>query len=235
MSICTLVVRISYKSLNPPPLDHWMKKNWLPLIGYSAEVLYLKKGWLGFVCRDSEDATQLFSSFWVFGGSNIMLKRWRMAFSPDSDYFQLRHIWVLLPGPPLHFWNEEAFRAIGNSLGRFIALDPSSLAGSSRKLGKVLVEMDISTGLPENLEIDWRGRKMLQTLDYLGLPFLCNICRETGHLRCSCPGKFWSSPPKEADLLLNPPEYLDTDPSLDFEFTRQNPPPPQPCQDNLFY
>jgi len=104
-----------------------------------------------------------------------MLKRWRLAFNPDSDYFQLRHLWVLLPGLPLHLWNSEAFKAIGNSLGKFITFDPVSLTGSSRKMGKVLVEMDLSARLPEKLEIDWRGRKTLQTLDYLGLPFRCNL------------------------------------------------------------
>jgi hypothetical protein len=123
-----------------------------------------------------------------------MLKRWRMAFNPESDYFQLRHLWVLLPGLPLHLWNDEALRAIGNSLGKFISLDSPSLLGSSRMMGRVLVEMDLSVGLPETLEIDWRGRKILQNLDYLGIPFRCNRCRETGHLRRSCPGKSKSFP-----------------------------------------
>jgi hypothetical protein len=39
------------------------------------------------------------------------------------------------------------------------------------------VEMDITQGLPENLEIEWRGRRRIQSLDYLGVPFRCSICR----------------------------------------------------------
>jgi hypothetical protein len=116
-----------------------------------------------------------------------MLKRWRLAFNPDTDYFTHRHLWVLLPGLPLHLWNEGALRAIGNSLGKFIALDTQTLNSSLRTMGKVLVEIDITAGLPETLVIDWRGRKLLQKLDYLGLPFRCNLCRETGHLRNPVP------------------------------------------------
>jgi hypothetical protein len=51
MSTCALVGRISYKSLNPQPLEDWIKKTWFPLLGYSPEVQYLKKGWLCFHCK----------------------------------------------------------------------------------------------------------------------------------------------------------------------------------------
>lgn len=179
--------------MNPHPLEDWVtledwvKKNCLPLLGYCPEVLYLKRGWLGFQCRTPEDSSLLLSSSWVFGGSSLMLKRWRLAFNPDTEYFPHRHLWVLLPGLPLHLWNKEAIRAIGDSLGKFISFDSASLMGSSRKMTKILVEIDITAGLLENLEIDWRGWKYLQTLDYLGIPFRCNICRETGHLRRSGP------------------------------------------------
>jgi hypothetical protein len=50
-------------------------------------------------------------------------------------------------------------------------VDDQTLSTPSRKVGKILVEIDIHCGLPETLEIEWRGRRVLQRLDYLGIPF----------------------------------------------------------------
>jgi hypothetical protein len=79
-------------------------------------------------------------------------------------------------------------QAIGNSLGKFIMVDKASLSAASRKVGRIMVEMDIHLGLPETIEIEWRGRRILQRLDYLGIPFRCSICRSTSHLRQDCKG-----------------------------------------------
>jgi hypothetical protein len=87
-----------------------------------------------------------------------MLKRWRVAFDPLTEHFQLRHLWVLLPGLRIRFWNEGAMKDIGDALWRFITLDNSSLQNSSRKVGRIFVELDIHEGLLEVLGIEWRGR-----------------------------------------------------------------------------
>jgi hypothetical protein len=225
MSTCSLVGRISYKSLSSPPWRTGLSTTGLRFLATVRKFFISKKD--GSVSPADLLKTPR-CSFLPSGSleaAALMLKRWRLAFNPDTDYFQLRHLWVLLPGLPLHFWNEEAFRAIGNSLGKLISLDSPSRSGSSRLLGRVLVEIDISTGLPETLEIDWRGRKILQKLDYLGIPFRCNRCRETGHLRRSCPGKSFSTLLDDSDdLFLNPPAYQSADPSLDFLDV-----PPDPC------
>jgi hypothetical protein len=84
-----------------------------------------------------------------------MLKRWRVAFDPQTEYFQQRHMWVLLPGLPIHLWNKGALKAIGDALGRFITLDEASLTNPTRKVGWILVEIDIHDGLLELLDIDW--------------------------------------------------------------------------------
>jgi hypothetical protein len=117
-----------------------------------------------------------------------MLKRWRVGFDPVSKYFQYRHIWVLLPGLSIQFWNEGAFAAIGNELGHFLFVEDSVLKGADRRMGKILVELDIHNGLLEALDIEWRGNIYGQKLDYLGLLFRCTFCRRTGHLHKDCQG-----------------------------------------------
>jgi hypothetical protein len=81
-----------------------------------------------------------------------MLKWWRVAFDPQREHFQLRNLWVLLLGLPIHLWNEGDLKAIGDALGRFITLDNSTLENSARKVGRILVEVDIHGGLPEVLD-----------------------------------------------------------------------------------
>jgi hypothetical protein len=65
MSTSALVGRVSYKSLSSQPLEEWIKSSWLPLLGYTLEVLFLKKGWLCFICKSPDDASLLLSSFWT--------------------------------------------------------------------------------------------------------------------------------------------------------------------------
>jgi hypothetical protein len=101
---------------------------------------------------------------------------------PLTEYFHHRHLWVLLPGLPIQFRNEGALRAIDEALGHFISLDVSSLSSPNRKVGRILVSIDIHEGLPELMEIEWRGRHTKQKLDYQGIPFRCSWCRCTGHL-----------------------------------------------------
>jgi len=52
-----------------------------------------------------------------------MLKWWRVSFDPTHEYFQFRHLWVLLSGLPLNFWSVKALMAIGNTIGHFISVD----------------------------------------------------------------------------------------------------------------
>jgi hypothetical protein len=114
------------------------------LLRYSTSL----KGWMGFICKTLEDASLLLNRFWVLGGSSLMLKRWRVAFDPLTEHFQHRHLWVLLSGLPIHLWNEGDLKAIGDALGHFITLDNTTLVNSSRKVGRIFVEVDIHEGLP---------------------------------------------------------------------------------------
>jgi hypothetical protein len=82
LALCGLVGRLSYSYLANSHVSDWIVKTWVPILGYAPEILYLTKGWMGFICKTPEDASLLLSKFWVLGGSSLMLKRWRVAFDP---------------------------------------------------------------------------------------------------------------------------------------------------------
>ena len=86
-----------------------------------------------------------------------MLKRWSHLFDPEKEVLLIRHLWVHLSNCPLCLWNLDAFTAIGNHLGRFLHVEPYMLEGLDRRIGKILVEIDLSQGLVADLDIDWRG------------------------------------------------------------------------------
>ena len=100
MALCGLVGRVSYNYLSKVPISVWVEQHWAPILGYAPEILYLSKGWLGFICKVPKDLTLLLKTRWVFGGSSLMLKWWRVAFDLATKHFQNCHLWVLLPGLP---------------------------------------------------------------------------------------------------------------------------------------
>jgi hypothetical protein len=129
----------------------------VPVIGYVPNMYSLSKGWIGFLCRSPEDVATLLNFFWVDDTNSLMIKRWRLAFNPDTEFFPFRHIWILLPGLPWYLWNVGALKATGNSLGKFIMTDERSLSSFVPKVGKVMVETDVQKGLPATSEIEWQG------------------------------------------------------------------------------
>jgi hypothetical protein len=102
--------------------------------------------------------------------------------------------------------------AIGNTLGRFIKVDDQALSAPQRRMGKILVEVDIHTGLLESLEIHWRGHTISQKTGLLGITFSCTLCRRTDHLRNDCQG--FSEEEESEDSLLRKVTRFDS-PSVD--------------------
>jgi len=135
LAMNALVGWFSYHRRCTTPLYNWIKTHWLPILGYVPEVFYLPRGWFGFIFHSPEDAAKILEGLWPSDGGGIMLKRWRISFDPAQDYFQFRHLWVLLPDLPLNFWSLKTLMAIGNSIGRFISVDEQALDASDKKNG----------------------------------------------------------------------------------------------------
>ena len=71
-------------------------------------------------------------------------------------------------------------------MGRFLHVGDEVVRGLDKRMGRMLVEVDITKGLLEEIEIEWRDKKFHHALDYWGLPLRCAKCREVGHLWTAC-------------------------------------------------
>jgi hypothetical protein len=107
-------------------------------------------------------------------------------------------------------WNEGALKAINDSLGTFIIVDHQPLRAPARKVGKILVDIDIHGCLPKVLEVEWHFRRLLQGLDYMGIPFHCSLCHCTGHLCRDSNGPMIVQDANDFQSVWNVPDYSPT-------------------------
>lgn len=97
-----------------------------------------------------------------------------------------RHL-MLLPGFPLELWTQNVLEGLANSVGKFIRIDNKNMFGMEKKIARVMLEFNITRGLPAEVEIIWGNRIIHQRLDYFQIPFRCFFCCKTGHAKSTCP------------------------------------------------
>ena len=94
----------------------------------------------------------------------LYINRWSLYFDPEKDVPSVVSFWVRLPHLPLHYWNDEALRAIGNTLGK--SIDKAEPKGPLFSCARICVEVDLEKGLQEEVDLFMDGWEYLQKVDY---------------------------------------------------------------------
>ncbi|RVW43419.1 putative mitochondrial protein [Vitis vinifera] len=87
-----------------------------------------------------------------FKESVIQLKRWDPSVGCSQRREQAKEVWVRVMGLPLHLWNREVFKKIGDSCGGFIAVDESTGALKELQWARILVKVE-GMGGPSSLQV----------------------------------------------------------------------------------
>jgi hypothetical protein len=149
------------------------------------------RGFFAFLFENKVDRDLIFRSGPYFMGSRGMyLNSWTPDFNPENDIPNAVPVWVRLPFLPLHCWNNETIKSIGNTLGKFI--DQEEPKEGLQASACICVEVDMEKCLPEAINLTLDNWNYLQQVDYEQLPFKCKICHEYGHFAKHCP----KSPPE---------------------------------------
>lgn len=91
-------------------------------------------------------------------------------------------LWVRLPNLPLNCWGPDSLTRVGSLLGVPLYADECTTAQLRVSFARVLVEMDITSPLPDVIWIeDAAGNLFKQKVEYDWRPSYCKICHMAGH------------------------------------------------------
>ena len=103
-------------------------------------------------------------------------------FDPNRELLGAGLIWARLPGLPLHLWNEQIFKDIGNLMGPYLDHDRSFIDSKKMAFARILVHLDTREVLEEAINIQCCNSTKAQLLDYEGVPFRCHRCHKVEHV-----------------------------------------------------
>jgi len=136
------------------------------------------------------------------GTRGMYLNKWTPDFIPENDIHSVVPVWVKLPFLPLHCWNNETIKNIGNTLGRFI--DRAEPRDTIQSYACLCIEVDLEKGLPKAIQLTLDGWSYIQTIDYEQIPFKCKACHEFGHFTKNYPKQTHENPENKAPDQWHP-------------------------------
>ena len=103
-----------------------------------------------------------------------------------TESFNTFPVCVRLLNLPLHLWVDSILEEVGSSLGSFCLIDKDSSNVFRTVYARILVEIDVSKGLPDMISVASPLGSWNILLDYEGIPFHCRKCRKIGHMASGC-------------------------------------------------
>jgi hypothetical protein len=137
---------------SPKSVAVWIDKNWKLHLKVRMSHSFCGRGFFTFLFEEKEDRDLIFRSGPYFmGARGLYLNRWTLDFNPENDIPSTVLVWVRLPFLPLHCWNEETIKEIGNSLGWYI--DNAEPKEGLQACAWICVEVDLKKRLPEVVKL----------------------------------------------------------------------------------
>jgi hypothetical protein len=170
---------------SPKATETWVIRNWKSLIKQNVTSHFLGRGYFLFEFTSRDDKDLIFRNGPYFmGPQGLYLNKWTPDFDPEEDVPSAVPVWVRMPNLPIHCWNWDSLKHIGDALGKFIDRAHNK---DQYDCARICVEVDLEVGLPEAIKIKVGSWSHIQKLDYEQLSFKCRGCHEYGHFARNCP------------------------------------------------
>ncbi|XP_058756103.1 uncharacterized protein LOC131629334 [Vicia villosa] len=111
----------------------------------------------------------------------IILKKWRPGYNVKEDLLRTIPIWVKLHMLPFPLWGACSLNKIGSKIGVPMVTDECKTHKLRVSYARILVEVDITRKLIDELIIkDLEGKKLKRPIEYEWRPKFCEKCQKMG-------------------------------------------------------
>nr|XP_009804954.1 PREDICTED: uncharacterized protein LOC104250100 [Nicotiana sylvestris] len=136
---------------------------------------------------ESIDDKMLIMANYTFNNRQMMLKNWEPDFEIDKEHMRVMPLWVTFSGLHIQCWAEENLGRITNCLEKPVCTDRLTAQCERILYARVLIEMDITQPLLDELTIEQpNGKIRVQRVDHEQKPVFCQECNRFGHPNGEC-------------------------------------------------
>ncbi|XP_058734051.1 uncharacterized protein LOC131605747 [Vicia villosa] len=168
-------------NLSMNAVKNYMAKEWnfvkLPEIFYNDEGYFILK-----FKTDADREEVMMKGPYTIRNMPMVLMDWRPDFSMERDMLRTVPIWVKLPRLLLHMWGERSLCKIGSIIGTPMFTDECTTTKLRFTYARILVEVDLTQKLCEEIIINYDGKKRKQRVEYEWRPQFCERCQKVGHV-----------------------------------------------------
>lgn len=137
-------------------LQKWTMEIWGHHLSEPPRLQSFVRGWFALRFKCLAHTNWVLSTIWHIDQAPVLLRRWTPLFDPELERAGARPIWVRLPSLLVHFWTEQIFKQIGDAMGKFLTYDDSFISTGKMAFARILIYLDLTNGLPEFINIQWR-------------------------------------------------------------------------------
>ncbi|XP_026416712.1 uncharacterized protein LOC113312175 [Papaver somniferum] len=148
----SLIGRLDFIKLKIQTTYSILRKQWKTR--GSIQLIPLGKGFFVIKLDNEEDKQHIWSGDWKVEDQSLKLRVWEPKFKPEEQKSTSAFVWVQFPRLGMEYWKEKIILNMGNSLGRSIKVDETTLKREIGYYASVLVEMDVSKFIPNKIRVE---------------------------------------------------------------------------------
>jgi hypothetical protein len=153
----------------------------------NVEVFSLKNGL--FIFRFPDEVTRdevLDAKLSHISNKPLILRKWMPGMQVMKLTLATIPVWIKLLHLPMEFWTQTCLSHVASGVGKPLYAD--KVTEEQKRLGyaRVLVEIDVNSECPKEIDIELNGESIVIGVEYPWLPPKCSLCAGFGHSAYAC-------------------------------------------------